>query len=558
MRELLMIKLVTLLLLQVNLAHADTRPNIVLIVADDVGYADIGVFGSEIKTPNLDTLAADGLQLTNFLTAPSCGPTRTMLLTGIDHHRVGAGINTAGLMRLPHLRGRPGYEGYLNSDAVTFATLLKDTGYHTFMTGKWDPGRGPGRLPADRGFERSFVLAAGGASHFSDAVGTFKAVADAHYYEDQGEVESLPTDFYSSKFYTDRMMQYVDDINDDSPFLAYVSYTAAHWPLQVPDAWLNKYEGRYEAGWDALRTSRFKRQKALGVIPAYAQLPQRNRAVDDWQTLTEKQKAIETKRMEIYAAMIENMDFHIGRLLDKVATIDSARDTVVIFLSDNGAEGNAIQRIIGNDEWIPERFDNSLDNMGRVNSYVWLGPGWAQANVTPYRIYKSYTTAGGIRTPAIVADSGGRFGRGIKTDAVTVRDIAPTILELAEVAMPGNEYQGKPVLPVSGKSAVAYLSGNADSLHHDEALGWELYGSRALLKDEWKAIRIFPPEGSGEWELFNVHTDPTETANLATDFPQVLTELIADWDNYAKANGVAIFEEDLGYGRYADEPPETP
>ncbi len=552
MRQLLRLALQGSLILSSVFALADERPNIVLIVADDVGFSDIGVYGGEIKTPNIDALAHDGIQLTNFQAAPTCGPSRTMMLTGIDHHRVGAGINTAGLMRLPHLRGRPGYEGYLNDDVVTFATLLRDSGYHTFMTGKWDPGNIPGRLPVDRGFEKSFVLAAGGASHFSDAVGTFRPTADAHYFADGKQVEKLPADFFSSEFYTDKMLEYIEGAGDDQPFIAYLSYTAAHWPLQAPDDWLGKYEGHYDVGWQAIREARFAKQKELGVVASHSQLPPKNRAVADWQDLTSDQRQVEAKRMEIYAAMIENMDFHIGRLLEKLADDDSERETIVIFLSDNGSEGNAVHRIIGNDEWIPSRFDNSLANMGRVNSYVWLGVGWAQANVTPFRIYKSYTTAGGIRTPAIFSSSKGRFASGKTDEIVTIRDIAPTILELAGVSAPVDTYNGKAVLPISGKSAVSLLQGDAPSLHDDEPLGWELYGSRALIKDEWKAIRIFPPEGSGEWELFNLKTDPTETTNLAQDYADVLRELIADWDDYAEQNGVAVFEEDLGYGRYPE------
>ena len=529
---------------------ADERPNIVLIVADDVGFSDIGAYGSEIRTPHIDALAGNGIQLTNFRAAPTCGPSRTMMLTGVDHHRIGAGINRAGHFRLPQLRDRPGYEGYLNDRAVTFATVLRDAGYQTLMTGKWDPGREPGRLASDRGFVRSFVLAAGGASHFADATGTFRPTAVAHYFEDGREVEKLPADFYSSRFYTDKMIEYIDGAADDSPYLAYVAYTAPHWPLQVPDDWLDRYAGRYAGGWQELRQERFARLLELGVLPRHTQLSAQNRAVPQWDDLSAQQQAVEARRMEIYAAMIENMDFHIGRLLQHVNARETTRDTVIIFLSDNGAEGNAVHLIIGNDEWVPQRFDNSLENMGRINSYVWQGVGWAHASVTPFRIYKSYTTAGGIRTPAIVASTKGRFASGKRDGTVTVRDIMPTLLDLAGVPLPSGTYDGRDILPITGRSALAYLDGKADTVHGDAALGWEVYGSRALLKGEWKAVRIFPPEGSGEWTLFNVRTDPAETTDLAEDYADVLNELSADWDQYAIENGIAVFEEDIGYGRY--------
>ncbi len=533
-----------------TLGLTDERPNIVLIVADDVGFSDIGAYGSEIRTPNIDALASEGVKLTNYHAAPTCGPSRSMLLTGVDHHLAGSGINRAGLFRLPELQGRPGYEGYLNGSVVTFTSLLNDAGYHTYATGKWDPGTRPGQLPFDHGFDQSFVLAGGGGSHFDDMSGTTRPVSVVPYYENNQRVEKLPEDFYSSEFYTDRIIDYIDSNDDEQPFLAYLSFTAAHWPLQVPDDWIDRYAEDYAEGWHAVRESRFNRQKDMGVVPAHAQLAAEHPATEDWDKLLPAQRQVELKRMRIYAAMIENMDHHIGRLLKNIRERDTARETIIIFLSDNGAEGNAINRIMDNDYWIPSNFDNRLDNLGRQGSHMWLGLGWAQASVSPFHLHKSYTTAGGLRTPAIVHSSTGRFGTGLKDKIVTVRDIAPTILELAGVKSPDGSYGGRTVHRMSGLSLLDFLNGETESAHDDEPLGWELYGSRALIKGEWKAVRIFPPAGSGQWELFNIRTDPTETANLATDFPDVIVELVADWNAYAEANGVAVYEKDLGYGRY--------
>ena len=529
---------------------ADERPNIVLIIADDVGFSDIGAYGSEIRTPNIDALARQGVQLTNYHAAPTCGPSRSMLLTGVDHHLAGSGINRAGLFRLPELRGRPGYEGYLNDSVVTFASLLNDAGYHTYATGKWDPGTRPGQLPVDHGFEKSFVLAAGGGSHFDDMAGTTRPVAVLPYFENENKVEKLPEDFYSSAFYTDRIIDYINSNDDERPFMAYLSYTAAHWPLQVPDEWMDRYANDYEEGWHEIRESRFNRLKDLGVIPAHAQLSEGHPSVQDWDKLLPAQRQVELKRMRIYAAMIENMDHHIGRLLQVLNERNTDRETVVIFLSDNGAEGNAIDRIMDNSYWIPSNFDNRLENLGRQGSYMWLGLGWGDAGVAPFTLFKSYTTAGGLRTPAIIHSSSGRIGSGMKDAIVTVRDISSTILELAGVEKPDGSYDGRTVHRMTGTSLLDYLSGQSETVHGDEPLGWELYGSRALIKGEWKALRIFPPAGSGDWQLFNLKTDPTETANLAADFPDVMVELTADWDAYAEANGVAVFERDLGYGRY--------
>ena len=529
---------------------ADERPNIVLIVADDVGFSDIGAYGSEIHMPNIDALAREGVQLTNYHAAPTCGPSRSMLLTGVDHHLAGSGINRAGLFRLPELRGRPGYEGYLNDSVVTFASLLNDAGYHTYATGKWDPGTRPGQLPVDHGFDKSFILAAGGGSHFDDMAGTTRPVAVVPYYENENKVEKLPEDFYSSAFYTDRIIDYINSNDDEQPFMAYLSYTAAHWPLQVPDEWMDRYADDYEEGWHAVRKSRFNQQKDMGVIPAHAQLSREHPAVEEWEDLLPAQRQVELRHMRIYAAMIENMDHHIGRLLDNLRERESKRETIIIFVSDNGAEGNAVDRIMDNDYWIPSSFDNRIDNLGRRDSYVWLGLGWAQASVSPFHLHKSYTTAGGLRTPAIVYSTDGRTGTGLKDAIMTVRDISPTILELAGVKKPDGSYDGRTVHRMTGTSLLDYLSGRSETVHGDEPLGWELYGSRALIKGEWKAVRIFPPAGSGRWQLFNLKTDPTETADFAPDFPDVIAELTADWDAYAEANGVAVFERDMGYGRY--------
>jgi arylsulfatase len=516
---------------------ADERPNIVLIIADDLGFSDIGAFGSEIRTPNLDALAMQGVRLTNFH-------------AGVDHHLAGAGVNRGSLVRLPELRGRPGYEGYLNDSVVTFVTLLNDAGYHTYITGKWDPGNRPGELPVDHGFDKSFVMASGGASHFADMSGNMRPEPLSPYYENDKKIEKLPEDFYSSEFYTDRIIDYIVSNDDQRPFLAYLSFTVAHWPLQVPDEWIDRYAEDYEEGWHAVREARFKRQKDLGVIPDHAGLSAGHPLVPDWHKLSPAQREVELKRMRIYAAMIENMDYHIGRFLEFLRERDTARETVIVFLSDNGAEGNAIDGISDNRYWIPSNFDNRLQNLGRQGSYVWLGLGWGDASVSPFTLFKSYTTAGGLRTPAIIHNSSGRFESGIKDTIVTVRDIAPTLLELADVEQHDGSYGGRTVRRMTGKSLVDYLGGHTSTVHGNEPLGWELYGSRALIKGEWKALRIFPTVGSGEWQLFNLKTDPTENFDLATDFPGVMAELIADWDAYAAANGVIVLERDFGYGRY--------
>jgi arylsulfatase len=529
-------------------AIESTKPNVILIVADDLGYSDLGVYGSEIKTPNLNRIAQQGIQLTNYHTGPTCGPTRAMLMTGVDNHRAGLGTNSAALRRLPELRGLPGYEGYLNNRVIPFSKILKDGGYHTFMAGKWDLGKIKGKLPTDQGFDRYFGIVDGGGSHFSDARGTFAGQKMAAYFEDGKSVPKLPDDFYSSESYTDRVLSYIDNApNDDKPFFAYLAYTAPHWPLQVPDEWIEKYKGVYDSGWEEIRKNRFERQKELGIIEPNTNLPPMNRAVKNWDELPHFQKQVELKRIELHAAMVELMDFHIGRLIEYIET-NIERETIIIFVSDNGAEGNAIGEVGDNKYWIPAIFDNRLENMGKRDSYVWLGAGWANAMVAPFGIYKSYTTEGGIKTPAIFYSTKNRFKNSTKNSVMTVMDIAPTILDIASLEHPHKKEIN--LLPMTGRSALSYLTNKTESVHENNPIGWELYGNRALIKGNFKAVLIWPPEGDGEWQLYNISDDPTESNNLAASHPSILQELITDWQGYAEINGVAIIDEDIGYGRY--------
>lgn len=526
----------------------DSAPNVLLIVADDLGYSDLGAWGGEIRTPTLDALAAKGTMLTNYHTGPTCGPTRAMLMTGVDHHRAGIGTNAASLRRLPELKGRPGYEGFLNDRVVTLATLLKEAGYRTYMTGKWDLGGQPGKRPTERGFDRYFGIPAAGASHFDDMTGTFRPVQDAVYLDDADEVDALPEDFYSTVDYTDRILDYVSEGDTDSPWFAYVAYTAPHWPLQVPDEWIDRYRGDYDAGWAEIRKSRFERQKKEGLLADYAELPALPGSVPDWSALSPFEQMVEARAMEVYAAMIELMDAQIGRLIETLVDAGE-RETVVVFLSDNGAEGNDIGAILDNRRWIPATFDNRLDNMGRRDSYLWLGAGWGAAASSPLRLYKSFVTEGGIRAPAIVYSSEDRFDAARRDAFIDVRDITPTLLELAGVTHPGGD--DGPLAP-DGRSALAYLEGEADTVHGTHAVGYELYGNRALVRDGYKALLVWPPEGSGEWQLYRLDADGTESNDLAAERPALLEELVREWSGYAEQNGVAVFDRDLGYGRYGN------
>jgi arylsulfatase len=523
-------------------APADTRPNILLIVADDLGYSDLGVLGGEIRTPNLDALAHSGLLLRRFLVSPACSPTRAMLLTGVDTHP--AGLGTMEGQADASQKGRPGYAGQLSSRVVSVAELLRGSGYRTYLAGKWHLGRAESLGPQRLGFERSFALLQGGASHFADAAPiTEKGAAE---YREDGRAVELPPAFYSTAHFTDTLIRCIGEgLGDGRPFFAYAAYTSPHWPLQVPDAELDRYRGAYDDGYDALRARRFEAARKLGLVPEGAPVPARTPFARAWSELPREERRRQARTMEVYAAMVENLDHHVGRLLRFLEQKGELDRTLVVFFSDNGPEGNPIGRMSTNADWLPKRFDSRLANLGRAGSYAWLGPGWAQAT-TPFRLWKSFPTEGGVRVPAIVRLGASR--RGGSDEPATVKDVVPTLLELASVRHPAPTAAGRAVAPLEGRSLVPFLRGDADSVHPGGlTMGFELFGRRALVKGRHKIVWLYEPYGPGRWELFDVVADPTESRDLAAAQPAKLAELLQAWDEYARANEVVLPARDAGY-----------
>lgn len=530
-------------------------PNIVLIVADDLGFSDLGCFGGEIRTPHLDKLAATGLQSTSFHTAPTCSPTRAMLLTGVDNHRNGYGTMEGDWAA--NQRGVRGYEGHLNFDVVTFPRLLRASGYHTSIAGKWHqafPADDPRLWPDKRGFDRAFCILQGGAGHFEDMQPMLPFYKKSLYYEDGQLIDSLPKGFYSSDFYTHKAMEYISEsVAENKPFFSYVAYTAPHWPLQVPDAYIDLYKGRYDAGYEALAASRIAQGKKLGIIPQSTPDQEPTPNVIPWEDLPADAQAKAARTMEIYAAMVERLDANIGKLMEHLASLGLDDNTLVIFMSDNGAEGNNINTIGHTGAWVAENFDNRLENMGRKNSYIFTGPSWAQVSSAPFKWYKGFSTEGGVRTPMILhyprwASMAGK----ISNEFVSVKDLAPTILELAGVAHPGTMFDGRKIYPMDGTSLVGWLDGTRAYAHKgDKAHCWELYGRRAVLKGDWKAEFYDKPYGKGKWELYNLKEDPSQLVDLALEEVAKLTELKADWDAYAQRYALTLPNEKVGYG--ADE-----
>lgn len=536
------------LLLSSSAVLADQRPNFLVIVGDDVGFSDLRLMGGEIATPNLDALAAQGTLLTNFYVAPFCSPTRAMLMTGADNHQVGFGAMTE--LVPPEILQTPGYEGFLNDHAVTFPQFLQDAGYNTYLSGKWHLGTIPEASPDKRGFDRSYALVQGGAGHFDQtgiiAVDPQKS-PKALYREDGIEVD-LPKDFYSSTFFVDKMIEYIEqDKAGGDPFFAYLAFTAPHWPLQARDEDIAKYEGVYDAGYDAIRDSRLKAMITKGLIPEETTAYPGNDAWPSWDALTPDQQRAEARRMAVYAAMVEAMDREIGRMIAYLEESGQLDNTFILFTSDNGADGNTPSDVASTREWIKRTFDNSVANTGSVTSYVDYGPGWAQVGSTPLRLYKAFLYEGGIRVPAITL-----MPKSMRPEAgpsrseafAHVMDIAPTILDLAGVTAPKGTYQDRPVARMMGASMRPHLIGEASFIHDENHVtGWELQGRKALRKGDWKIVYANAPWGSDKWELYDLSTDPAELEDLALNNPEKLAELAAEYDIWAARTGTIDLTE---------------
>lgn len=517
------------------------QPNFLVIVADDLGFSDLGAFGGEISTPNLDALALGGLRLTGFHTAPTCSPTRSMLMSGTDNHRVGLGNMAEAIA--PNQRGKPGHEGYLRADVAALPERLQAAGYTTLFSGKWHLGLTPDQDPHARGFEHSFALLQGAHNHYGLGLSTEtpQVMGKGSTYTEDGRVLSnLPADFYSSDYFATKLISQLQAAKSEGrgkkPFFAYLAFTAPHWPLQAPAEDVARYKGRYDQGFEVLRQERLKRQEKLGLVPAgtAAHTPELRK---DWTSLTPEQKQRAARDMEIYAAMVDRLDQNVGRVIAELKRSGELDNTVIVFLADNGAEGldpeSTGAALLG-----PRiaQADNSLANRGKANSFIAYGPGWAQAATAPSWKIKGYATEGGTRAVSFVSGKG--IARpGVGTAFLSVADIAPTLLDLAGAPAAGQTFGGKTVQPITGKSWVPYLRGQTDHVYgSQDAVGTELFGSRALRQGDWKITDT----GDGQWRLFNIAKDPGETSDLAASQPDTLRKLAAEWDSYAANVGVIL------------------
>jgi arylsulfatase A-like enzyme len=535
----LLLLLASAVQVQADSTSSAKPPNILLVVADDLGYTDLGSFGGEIDTPTVDALAAEGIRFTDFHVSVSCSPTRSMLMSGTDNHL--AGLGTMSELIEPWHVGKPGYEGHLNNRVVSLAEVLRDGGYHTYMAGKWHLGHAEGQLPYDRGFERTFSLMNGGASHWNDMSPLFES--DVIHYTKNGQyLESLPGDFYSSRSYADFLIDSIrENRGDGQPFFAYLAFAAPHDPMHAPEPWKSKYKGQYVEGYEVLRHKRVEGSKRAGVFPSEAAVQKRHAMTKRWASLTKEEQAWQQRQMEVYAGMVDNLDYHFGRVVQFLRDIDEYDNTVVIFFSDNGANPWESEDYPGNREGkYLKQFNNSVENIGNRTSHSAYGIGWSQASNGPLDLFKMAVGEGGIRSPLIVTGPGIKGGGRIDRSFAYVTDIMPTILELAALQHP-EQYKGREVLPMRGRSMVGLLNDSKKTIYEaNDNVGGEMFVGRWLRKGDYKAILVPKPYGDSQWRLYNVVKDPGETRDLAKDQPGLLEELKRAWDQYANEVGVVL------------------
>ena len=517
----------------VTLAHpvsAEDRPNILLIVADDAGIADIGSFGSEINTPNLDALASVGVRFTQFNVSATCSPSRSMLLSGTDTHVAGLG-NMAEFVA-PNQKGKPGYEGHLTERIATLPELLKQAGYNTFMAGKWHLGEEPEHFPAARGFARDFSLIPGGGSHMDDMWG---ANGERQLYTYNGKpIAALRPGFHSSEDYTAAIIANIEEGRaDGKPFFAYLALQAPHDPFHLPADWLDRYQGRYDAGYEAVRASRIERMKSLGILDKDATVFPRPPNVPAWDELSADEKRQSARRMELYAAMVAHMDANVGRLIDYLKISNLYDNTIIIFLSDNGPEGNVM-------DMGPPWNNSNFEDWGKKGTFIQYGPAWAQVSAGPLRMFKGFLSEGGIRSPMIIAGAGVKGSSRISGAVAHITDIPATILDAAGVSHP-ETFDGRSIAPLQGKTLLPILRNEKTEIRDPgDWTGWELFGNRAIRQGDWKLLWLCEPFGTGQWQLFNLRDDPGETTDVSAQNAAIRDELAGHWTEYAERNGVIL------------------
>lgn len=503
-------------------AQKKDKPNIILILVDDLGYSDFGAYGSEIQTPNIDKLAFGGLRLREFYNNSICAPTRASLITGQYPHKAGVGYFNVNL-------GLPAYQGWLNKESLTFGEVLKTAGYNTYITGKWHVGNDSLYWPLQRGFDRFYGFI-GGASNYYD-IGSYPEKAPPVELVEGNKRFNLEPGKYLTDEITSHAISYIDEgAKTKKPFFLYLAYNAPHWPLQAPAEDIAKYKGRYAIGWDSLRKERLQKQIKLGIANTQQTVAEQDPEVPAWASYTYDEQQIWQRKMEVYAAMIDHVDQSIGRLLAELKKIKQDENTLIVLISDNGGQGGFSP--------LGRRRPRNSGPIGTAGSYEYVEQGWAQVSNSPFKEHKGNAHEGGISSPFIAW-----YPKKIKAGAIAkgtahLIDLAPTFYEAAGASYP-ETYNGTKTNALPGVS-LANLLYNGNEISRAQPIFWERGGNRAVRKGKWKIVSIFP---SKEWELYDIEKDRGETTDVAKQFPEVVKELNSDYEVFAKANGVENYEK---------------
>lgn len=533
MRPILLLLLVIVAVIGFSAGCSNHRPNVLLIVADDLGFSDLGCYGGEIETSNLDDLANNGVRLTRFYSSGRCCPSRASILTGLYPHRAGLGHMVQDL-------GQPGYRGRLAKDAITIAQALEPAGYRSFISGKWHLGTDD---PTQHGFEQFYGTLVS-AQTFWDPEHYIRLPSGSNKKSYQ------PGTFYGTDALTDHALEFLaESRNTSNPWFLYLAYNAPHFPLQAPKEDIDKYIESYLVGWDQIRNQRLQKQKELGIVPIETSLSPRSWYWDwggmesgtnpAWQEVPEDRQRDLVRRMAIYAAMVNIMDRNVGRIISDLTANDQLENTIIIFISDNGACA----------EWDPFGFDiksspnnilhrgTALENMGSPGTYHSVGSGWANASNTPWRLYKHYNHEGGISSPFIIHWPDGLNRNGmIEHKPAHIIDLMPTILEAANASYP-NQFRGNSTAPLAGESLLRLLRGEVTE---ERSFYFEHEGNRAVISESWKLTAL----RGKEWELYDIEVDRTEQHDLTAQHPELVAKLDKQWMEWAERNYVIPFPGD--------------
>jgi arylsulfatase A-like enzyme len=500
------------------------KPNILLIMADDMGFSDIGCYGSEINTPNIDRLAAEGTRLRQCYNNGICAPSRASLLTGQYPHKAGIGFFNKDL-------GVPGYEGFLNKESLTLAEVLKTGGYSTYMSGKWHVGNTPDKWPTKRGFDKFFGFIDGGLSYFDTKPIIKGGPFSSKLYLGEEEFKITKKDHYLTDEITDKALGFLKETPNDQPFFMYMAYNAPHWPMHAKSTDIEKYKGVYNIGWDSLRTVRLNKLISLGLVDAKSN-PLKDRSITPWNKLTFDEKSIWVKKMEVYAAMVDNLDQNIGKLLSYLEQTNQIDNTLIVFISDNGAEDWDLSKL-------PLAINRESGTVGTAGSNESYTKSWAQVSNVPLRSYKSTPYEGGVSSPFIARLPKVIPANSIQDGGLHLIDFMPTFLELAGIKYP-ETVNGKKINPLVGESFLPSIKNN--NWERKAPLYYEWAGNRMAKMGKWKIVSYYP---QNKWELFDLSIDRTESIDLASKFSEIVQQMEQNYQKWSVANNVTEWNDSM-------------